>query len=422
MKHHILFIDLSSTGVRAVAEAIAGGYHVSVILPRDNPLYRRDANTDEILTQVHELVWIGTASNAQTLCDEVVRIHGNRKVDAAVCLAEWTMENAAAACAYAGIAFTSLEAVRRCRNKYACRQHLQEAGLSNVRYRLAANADDVRRFADDVGYPVVLKPVSGMGSILVSIIRTPAEVAAAWGRVALTQLPQRPDFNEVQAAGVMVEEYVQGKLLSIEIGRNAGGIYPLAVNGRVRAQHDDSYELGFEVPPAIPAQRQQACVEYAAAVVQALGLDIGLFHVEIIDSESGPRLIETNPRLIGGDGAQILQDATGRSFYDLLFRIHRGESLGISSPLPVRRCVSTRKVEATAPIGPTQLEALRVLYRNAASSRRLDVTFFTGKPSLDHGDVVARFRAYGDDAREAGGLAGEVFDRTLAVLDHRAVA
>lgn len=53
---------------------------------------------------------------------------------------------------------------RNFREKNRMKAVLREAGLPVARQALIGSADDARRFVDEVGYPIVLKPPAGLGS------------------------------------------------------------------------------------------------------------------------------------------------------------------------------------------------------------------------------------------------------------------
>ena len=59
-------------------------------------------------------------------------------------------------------------------------------------------------------------------------------------------------------------------------------------------------ETGSNCPSILPRQQQKELVELAVKSVQALGLRMGVFHVEGKYTTRGARLIEVNTRMGGG--------------------------------------------------------------------------------------------------------------------------
>ena len=61
--------------------------------------------------------------------------------------------------------------------------------------------------------------------------------------------------------------------------------------------------------------------------MKAVGLDVGVFHLEFIYTEDGPRLVEVNPRIAGGAIPDLIRTATGEDLFEYLIRIYAGEPI-----------------------------------------------------------------------------------------------
>jgi biotin carboxylase len=74
--------------------------------------------------------------------------------------------------------------------------------------------------------------------------------------------------------------------------------------------------------------RQQAATEqYMRDVFKAVGVEFGLYHVELLWSPDGPCLVEINGRMMGGVGPQVYRSVSGRDAFELLTRLHLGENV-----------------------------------------------------------------------------------------------
>ncbi|MBI2343387.1 MAG: ATP-grasp domain-containing protein [Deltaproteobacteria bacterium] len=114
-------------------------------------------------------------------------------------------------------------------------------------------------------------------------------------------------------------------MLSVELGVADGRYVCYGIGERKRDQKCEALELGTTMPAPISAAEARATCDYAVRVVQALGLDRGIFHIEIMLTKDGPRLIEANPRLIGGTGPRMLWHGCGINIYELLIAIFLGQ-------------------------------------------------------------------------------------------------
>ncbi|MFE0703090.1 ATP-grasp domain-containing protein [Streptomyces sp. NPDC058872] len=194
-----------------------------------------------------------------------------------------------------GLPHLSAAAAEACRDKYTTRSLLDRAGLPGVRHRLVHSAEQAAAGAAEIGYPVVLKPRSLAGSMGVTLVRTPSELADAYAQVAGTTFPGIRTEH-----GVLVEEYLTGPEISVDSCVIDGEAEPVFV-ARKRLGHDPAFE---EVGHLVGPWRHEPWAEEAEALVRnahrALGIDRGITHTEIRLTPSGCRLIELNGRL-GGD-------------------------------------------------------------------------------------------------------------------------
>jgi argininosuccinate lyase len=195
-------------------------------------------------------------------------------------------------------------AVRACRDKYEQRVRLRAGGLPGPDFALGVTAGEVVGGATRIGLPVVVKPVAGSGSIGVRRCDTLDEVRAAASRLLDTD-PTRLALPPQR--GVLVEQYLAGREFSVEtldeqvIGVTAKHLGP--------APH--FVETGHDFPAPLPAGDHAAVGAAALDALRALGLGWGAAHVEVRLTESGPRVIEVNPRLAGGMIPRLVEQAIG---------------------------------------------------------------------------------------------------------------
>ncbi|MGH9774015.1 MAG: acetyl-CoA carboxylase biotin carboxylase subunit [Candidatus Acidiferrales bacterium] len=122
------------------------------------------------------------------------------------------------ACEREGITFIgpSAAAMERLGSKTAARQLAREAGVPTVPGTLdpVAEIGEAKRFASEIGYPVVLKAVAGGGGKGMRLVQSDAELATAWrdasseaqnafgdSRLYLEKLLLRPRHIEMQILG-----------------------------------------------------------------------------------------------------------------------------------------------------------------------------------------------------------------------------
>lgn len=208
---------------------------------------------------------------------------------------ETAVEATAEAAAKLGLPQLSPEAARNCRDKYATRSLMSEAGLGAVRHRLVTTADQACAAAAEFGYPVVLKPRALAGSIGVTRAEDEGQVRKAFALAAGAAFATLPTGH-----GILVEEYLDGPEISVDSAVH---------DGTVHIVHTARKRLGFapyfeEVGHLVTAASDEPWTDEAHALVagahRVLGVTTGVTHAEVRLTSRGPRLVELNARL-GGD-------------------------------------------------------------------------------------------------------------------------
>jgi len=120
----------------------------------------------------------------------------------------------------------------------------------------------------------------------------------------------------------IVEQYIEGSLHSAEVVVRDGQVECFATTTRYRSRHNDLLEMGYSMPSGLSTTRQAQLDTYLQEVFDAVGLQFGLYHVEILFAEDGPYLVEINGRMMGGAGPQIYRTLSGLDAFELLIRLH----------------------------------------------------------------------------------------------------
>lgn len=326
MAPHLLIIDANLPGIDTIAVAKRRGLQVSFIRSG----YRKYPQTQSVRNIVYmadALLTIADSSNETSLHRAVAALHGFNPIDAAVCLLEPSLDTAARVCARLDIPFTDTTAVAAARDKFETRARLRAAGLRMPRCYRVNNAEEARAAAAAIGGPVVVKPQTGYDSLLASIAGDPDQAACAAGQLQkeIRRLP--PQLWQQLRRGILIEEYVSGPLISAEIGIRDGHVYRFMLSDHARAHLDECVEIGASMPADLDARQSEAAYTYAEEVLRILGLDLGIFHIEMIVSSEGPVLVEANARLMGGIMPAIYRNLTGEDIQDRLLDLHLGEPL-----------------------------------------------------------------------------------------------
>ena len=212
---------------------------------------------------------------------------------------EYFVATAAALAARFGLPGPDAASVRAARDKSRQREVLAAGGLPSPAFRAVSSAPGAAAAAREIGFPVVLKPVDGSGSVGV---RACADAAEAEAHAALL-------FAAGEGgARVLVESLVAGEEFSVEVfsGRVVGitrkhlGAPPFFV------------EAGHDYPADVPGEVASALADAVTRGTALLGLGWGPLHWELrIDREGRAVPMEVNPRLTGGFIPELVRHAQG---------------------------------------------------------------------------------------------------------------
>ena len=223
----------------------------------------------------------------------------------------------ALAAAYFGLPGKDWRSAVRAKNKSLMRRRLAEAAIERV---AAARIRAGGHPPDGLRYPVVLKPAEGVASEDVVLVASPEELAEQSERI----LARRPGET------LLAEEYLPGELHTLET--LGDGKRTWVLGGFRTALSPPPYFIEERLTWAAPAP--DVAREHVLGALGALGVSFGACHTEYVDGGQGPALIEVNDRLIGHHCDFVLCDLLGVDLFDLVLRVHLGESLPAQPPRP----------------------------------------------------------------------------------------
>jgi carnosine synthase len=210
------------------------------------------------------------------------------------------------------------EVVSLTRDKHRVRKIVAGAGLNEIRSYPVKTEEDLEAAAAHVGFPAVLKPVSGADSLGVKRVDSVEELRVAFCQMydvmnglvvssgALMRTPQGTITLASENAGrfiqldLSMEEYLDGPEVDVDIVLFKGECYFGAVVDNGPTKEPYFAETWNLCPSLLSAEQQKELVDEALATVKALGFTDGVFHVEEKYTKRGPRIIEVNARMGGG--------------------------------------------------------------------------------------------------------------------------
>ncbi|MFJ8794027.1 ATP-grasp domain-containing protein [Streptomyces sp. NPDC102462] len=231
---------------------------------------------------------------------------------------EYFVADAARTAARLGLPAADGDAIARCRAKDLQRAALAAHGVPVPAWTAVRDVAAAVEAAETIGHPVVLKPVSGSGSLGVRLCRDRAETEE-WARRLLDRATD--ERGNAVPGRILVEAAVDGPEFSVETFD--GDVVTVVAKRTGPAPH--FVETGHDVPAPVDPGTTAELGDTALAALKALGLGWGAAHTEIRRSADGPVIIEVNPRLAGGMIPVAVRAATGTDLVDAVIARAAGQ-------------------------------------------------------------------------------------------------
>ncbi len=293
-----------------------------------------------------------------------------------------------------------LGAAEATRDKAALRRALEARAIPQPRYRRAEPEADVAALADEVGYPVVVKPVSLSASR--GVIRADdAESAVLAAKRARSICEETATGSR---APLLIESYVPGKEVAVEGMLRGGDLEILALFDKPDPLEGPYFEETIYVTPSrLDDATQGAIKEVTDRALAAIGLTEGPVHAELRVDDGDVWMLEIAARSIGGLCSRSLRFGFGATLEELILR----HALG----LPLRQRGREWAASGVMMIPMTAAGILRRIggqdaARAVPGIARLDITIGRGRPvrPLPEGDRYLGFLfARGESPEEVEG-------------------
>ncbi|MSP60777.1 MAG: ATPase [Myxococcales bacterium] len=240
--------------------------------------------------------WLVHYEQVKNVCDEqavlqAVRfIQGRAHVDRLEAVVEAHIMPTARVREAAGIPGTSVRTAFLCRDKPAMKEVLREGGVACAQSTGASSIDEVRAFAERVGYPIILKPRDGAGAAGAVRADSDGEVEQALGSLGLSG-----------KASVAVEEFMEGHegfYDSLTVGGEGvhgfiSHYYPNVLDA-MRTRWISPQFISTNRVDSVPAYEEVK--QLGARVVKLLGIDTSATHMEWFFGPKGLKFSEIGCR------------------------------------------------------------------------------------------------------------------------------
>jgi len=181
---------------------------------------------------------------------------------------------------------TSLEGIDAAENREVFDAILAECGIRRPEGTGVMEIEEGILAADQLGYPVLVRPSYVIGGLGMEIAWTRAELEN-WLRIALTKNPEKP---------VLIDKYLNG--IELEVDGICDGnqvLVPGIMEHLERAGVHSGDSISVYPPMSLTQKQKEKILSITETLATALGV-IGLINIQFVLSEGKIFVIEVNPR------------------------------------------------------------------------------------------------------------------------------
>ena len=211
---------------------------------------------------------------------------------------------------------TDVKAIEKAENRDAFEKVMKELKLLQPRGEAVTNIEEGIKVADEIGYPVLVRPSYVLGGRAMQIVSN---------KKALEKYLQTAvEINTEQP--VLVDKYIIGKELEIDAVCDGKDVFIPGIMELVEKTGIHSGDSISVYPTFSVSQKaKETIIDYAVKLGLGIGI-IGLYNIQfIVDKEENVYVIEVNPR--SSRSVPFISKSTGYSLADIGTLVMLGKSL-----------------------------------------------------------------------------------------------
>lgn len=273
----LMIVGASVLQLPAILKAKEMGLHVAVV----------DYNPQAVGVPYADVFY-----NASTMDEDAVcRVAEQYRPDGIMTLAtDMPMRGVAKASEKLGLHSISYETAVKATDKYHMIRAFKEHSVSSPWYFSVDSLAELQALCPRFTFPCIMKPTDNAGSHGVVLAYSSEELIGFY----------KYSRGYSRHGNVIVEEYLQGQEISVEIMVIDGNVNILQITDKLTSGAPHFVEMGHSQPSHHPKTVRAQICKVATDAVRAVGIDKGPAHVEMMVTARGPVMIELGARM-GGD-------------------------------------------------------------------------------------------------------------------------
>ncbi|MFC0473108.1 carbamoyl-phosphate synthase large subunit [Halalkalibacter kiskunsagensis] len=295
---------------------------------------------------------------------------------------------------------TSLESMDRAEDRDKFEQTLLSLDIPQPLGRTATSVEGAVTIANDIGYPVLVRPSYVLGGRAMEIVYKEEELLN-YMKNAVSVNPKHP---------VLVDRYLTGKELEVDAISDGENVYIPGIMEHIeRAGVHSGDSIAVYPPQTVPENLKQKLIDRTISIARGLKI-VGLLNIQFVWHKDEVYVLEVNPR--SSRTVPFLSKITGVPMANLATKVMLGKSLPqlgyetgyhpeakeVSVKVPVFSFAKLRRVDIT--LGPEMKSTGEVMGRDTTLEKALFKGLIASGMSIPtHGSVL--FTVADKDKEEA---------------------
>ncbi|MBO1004960.1 carbamoyl-phosphate synthase large subunit [Pseudogracilibacillus auburnensis] len=266
---------------------------------------------------------------------------------------------------------TSLESLERAENRDKFEQALTALEIPQPKGKTAYSVEEAVKIADEIGYPVLVRPSYVLGGRAMEIVYEEHELLH-YMKNAVNVNPEHP---------VLVDRYLVGKEIEVDaISDGENVLIPGIMEHIERAGVHSGDSIAVYPPQNVSSEMKEKIVDYTIRLARGLEI-VGLLNIQYVISDNELYVIEVNPR--SSRTVPFLSKITGIPMANVATKVILGDKLpslgyetgiapelkGVYVKVPVFSFAKLRRVDIT--LGPEMKSTGEVMGKDKTMEKAL---------------------------------------------------
>lgn len=209
-------------------------------------------------------------------------------------------------------------------DKFQMKKAFASNGICSAQF-IQCNSHTDLSAVKNLRYPLIVKPVDRSGSIGVTKVEHESLLVAAFDKALSNSLKKE----------VIVEEFITGTEVSVETISSNNVHSILAITDKVTTGAPHFVELEHHQPSLLSSTLQQSIRTLVISALNALKIQVGASHAELIISNDGTIYVNEVGARMGGDfiGSDLVQLSTGFDYLKAVLHLSLGIPVAIETEM-----------------------------------------------------------------------------------------